>query len=89
MPGVSRGSCLLKRTARPRAYLSQSGCVGKHSQCEDDMPACRVFYLDGVICCDMEQAILCCLWTQQSPFDIARACKIERSLRTQSGKMPS
>lgn len=86
VPGVSRGSCLLKRTTRTGAYLSQSGCVGKHGQCGDDMAACRVFYLDGVIWCDMEQAILCCLWKQQSPFDIAPACKIESFPRPQSVK---
>lgn len=54
VPGVSRGSCLLERTAGSRAYLSQSGCVGKLSQSGDDMAACGMFYLDGVICCDMD-----------------------------------
>lgn len=49
VPGVSIGSCLLKRTARTGAYLSQSGCVGQHGQCGDDMAARRVFYLDSVI----------------------------------------
>lgn len=49
VPGVSRGSCLLKRTARTGAYLSQSGCVGKHGQCGHDTAACRVFCLDDVI----------------------------------------
>lgn len=58
-PGVSRGSCLLKRTARTGAYLSPSGFVGKHGQCGDDMAIRRAFYLDVAIRCDMEQGILC------------------------------
>lgn len=63
VPGVSRVSFLLKRIAVTGAYLSQSGCVGKHGQERHDMASCRVLDLDGVILlrCGGGYIISCCL----------------------------